>query len=104
MKKPVNKIEDPSLAITSLLAEPHIIRDLVEQLAERRHDTGLIHEAVKPGWRAIETSSLEANVSGETTLSSGNYLLQDPFTTCFLFTCIKSSRQDYKLAWVRSLS
>jgi len=104
MKKPVNKIEDPSLAITATLAEPHIIRNLVERLATRRHDIGYCLEKVEPGWQAIETSSIEANVSGDTNLSSGNSLTQIPFTTCFLFTCSKVKKQKYNLTWVRSLS
>ena len=66
MKKPVNKIEDPSLAITATLADPHILKNLVEQLAKRRHDIGYSLEKVEPGWRAIETSSIEAHVSGDT--------------------------------------
>ncbi|MEP7374974.1 MAG: hypothetical protein ABI675_16375 [Chitinophagaceae bacterium] len=104
MKKPVNKIEDPSLAITAILADPRILKNLVEQLAKRHLDIGYSLEKVEPGWRAIETSSLEANVSGDTNLSSGNSLTQIPFTTCFLFTCIKGKKQPYNLTWVRSLS
>jgi hypothetical protein len=104
MKKPVNKIEDPSLAITATLTEPHILRNLVEQLAARRPDMGYSLEKVEPGWRAIETSSIEAHVSGDTNLSSGNNITQIPFNTCFLFTCIKGKKQQYHLTWVRSLS
>lgn len=104
MKKPINKVEDPSLAITAILAEPHILRNLVEQLATRRYDIGYSHEKVEPGWRTIETSSIEAHVSGDTNISSGNSLTQIPFTTCFLFTCIKGKKQRYALTWVRSLS
>lgn len=104
MKKPVNKIADPSLAITATLTEPHILRNLVEQLAKRHKDIGYSLEKAEPGWRAIETSSIEAHVSGDTNLSSGNHLTQIPFTTCFLFTCIKVKKQHYNLTWVRSLS
>ena len=104
MKKPVNKIEDPSLAITATLADPHILKNLVEQLAKRHLDIGYSLEKAEPGWRAIETSTIEAHVSGDTTLSSGNNLTQIPFTTCFVFTCIKGKKQQYSLTWVRSLS
>ena len=104
MKKPVNKIADPSLAITATLADPHILKNLVEQLAKRHHDIGYSLQKVEPGWRAIETSSIEAHVSGDTNLSSWNNLTQIPFTSCFLFTCIKGKKQHYNLTWVRSLS
>jgi hypothetical protein len=104
MKKPVNKIEDPSLGITATLADQHLLKNLVEQLAQRRRDTGYSFEKVEPGWRAIETSSIEAYVSGDTNISTGNSLTKIPFTTCFLFTCVKGKRQQYNLTWVRSLS
>lgn len=104
MKKPVNRIECPSLAITATLAEPHLLRDLIEELAERRNSTGELDQQLQSGWLAMETSSLEAHVSGDKKLSTQTDMIKIPFTTCFLFTCIKTKGKYYNLEWVRSLS
>ena len=104
MKKPGDKMKKSAINIKATLAESRMLTNLVEKLAVRRHDIGYCFEKVQPGWKAFETSSIEAHVSGVVTLSSEADNIKMVFTTCFLFTCTKGKEQDYKLTWVNSLS
>jgi hypothetical protein len=103
-KKNSNNMENSAIAITADFVESRLLRNLVEKLADRRYDIGYSHEKVEPGWLAIETSSIEAHVSGQMSLSSKDDEINMLFTTCFLFTCTKAKGQDYSLTWVNSLS
>jgi hypothetical protein len=93
-----------SIAITATFDESGFLGNLVEKLADRRNDPGYSFEKVQPGWLAIETSSLEAHVSGDIILADKKDLIKMPFVTCFLFTCTKRRRGEYKLTWANSLS
>lgn len=98
------RMENSSIAITTTLAEPRLLKNLVEKLADRRYDIGYNHEKVESGWEAIETSTIEAYVSGEINLSDKTDLMKIPFITCFLFTCTKGKEDGYNLTWASSLS
>ena len=104
MKKPNDKTGHSAIAITATIPEHCLLQSLVEKLAYRHIDIGYSRESVPVGSQAIETSSLEAHVSGEIILSDENDLINMPFVSCFLFTCTKSKRGDYKLSWSNSLS
>ena len=108
MKKPSNtnsnRIENSVIAIATSLAEPRLLRSLVEKLADRRYDIGYSFEKVQAGWQAIETSSIEAHVSGDINLATETDLIDMPFATCFLFTCTKGRWLNYNLTWINSLS
>lgn len=92
------------ISITADLCEQPLLESVVEELAHRRIDTGFGCQSVPSGLKAIETSSIEAYVSGDMNISCGSGLLNMPFTTCFLFTCAKTKGGDYKLSWSNSLS
>lgn len=106
MKKSKNKlkIETPSISITATLEEADIMKCLIEEIACCRFEMGYNLEKVQPGWQAIETSSLEADVSGNLNLSEKTGLINMSFGTCFLFTCIKEEGNEYSLNWASSLS
>jgi hypothetical protein len=107
MKKPnknSSKMETLPIITTALLNEPYLLKDLVETLARNKPDMGYSRESVQLGWKAIETSSIEAHVSGQLSITSETDDVNILFTTCFLFTCTKGKREDYQLAWVNSLS
>jgi len=99
-----NRLENSAIAITATLVQPRLLKNLVEKLAQRHYDIGYCLEKMQPGWMAIETSSVEAHVSGEINFSSKTGPINMPFVTCFLFTCTKAKGQEYDLTWVRSLS
>ena len=108
MKKPTNNTRKANthsmIAITADLFEQSLLESLVEELAHRRVDIGYCRESVPVGSQAIETSSIEAHVSGEMNISNEVDALNMPFTTCFLFTCFKIKGAEYKFSWSNSLS
>lgn len=97
-------METLPLATSASLNEPYLLKDMVETLAHRRQDIGYSLEKVQLGWRAIETSSIEAHVSGQISILGEADLVNMLFTSCFLFTCTKAKRQNYSLSWVNSLN
>ena len=104
MKKPSNKNDGPAIVITATLEELNLLQVLVEKLAECNLDMGYSLKQVQPGWKAIETSTIEVLVSGGINLTNNNDLVNAPFVTCFLFTCIKPADGKYELTWSSSLS
>jgi hypothetical protein len=92
------------ISITTALCEQPLLQSVVEELAHRRIDIGFGRQRVPAGLKAIETSSIEAYVSGDMSITSESDLLDMAFTTCFLFTCIKAKGGEYKLSWSVSLS
>ena len=103
MKKPSNKKERSQIAITATVEEPCMLQLLVETLAESHSDLGYDTKTVQPGWKGMETSSIEARVSGGINFSSEKSVTT-PFVTCFLFTCKKITSRKYELTWSNSLS
>jgi hypothetical protein len=98
-----------SLRISASFDKPDFLEDLVEKLAQRRNESGFGQIKIPKGLKAVETSSIEAYVSGDVTLSDLNdkneaNLIKMPFISCFFFTCVKEKRKDYDLAWAMSLS
>jgi hypothetical protein len=108
MKKSNNKnyrnMIDSASAVTAALCESVLLKNLVEKLAGRRCDMGFSREKVQAGWQTLETSSIEAHVSGDIRFSDPFAPVNMPFVTSFLFTCIKGNGEEYALTWVSSLS
>ena len=96
MKKP--------LQITATLDRPTLLEDMVEKLADRRIDFGYCNAAVPRELKVIDTSSTETYVSGTVAIKYNKEIINMPFITCFLFTCIKRKQKPYKLEWAVSLS
>jgi hypothetical protein len=107
MKKPNKnggKTEFHPIATSALFNEPYLIRDLVETLASKRPEMGYSRERVQIGWKAIETSTIEAHVSGQLMISDKSSTIEVSFSSGFIFTCARGKREEYQLAWVNSLS
>jgi hypothetical protein len=97
-------MKNSTTAITATLAEPALLKNLVEKLAYRRNNSAYCFEKVQAGWNAIVSSSIEAYVSGDIILSEETDFTIMPFDTSFVFTCIKSKDNEYNLTWTSSLS
>ena len=103
MKKPPRKNKRTQLAITASMEETCMLQVLVETLAESKAPAGYGNRSVENGWRAVDTSSLEARVSGEMNLSQKK-TINKHFVTGFMFTCVQGKRGKYDLTWSNSLS
>jgi hypothetical protein len=93
-----------TLQITAVLDKPEQLASLVEKLAYRRNDNGYSEQIVPANLKAFDTSSTEAFISGVVTFDGEEDIINMPFTTPFLFTCVKGKDEEYKLEWGISLS
>jgi hypothetical protein len=98
------------LHISASFDQPEFLQDLVERLAYRHYDLGFSNERMPLGLKALETSSTETYVSGAIALDFNNESddtkehINMPFTSSFVFTCIKGKTEPYQLIWSSSLS
>ena len=93
------------LHISASFDQPELVQNLVERLAYRRYEIGFGKQVMPRGLKALETSSAETYVSGTIAIDAdNNELINLPFITCFLFTCIKGKSEPYQLIWSSSLN
>lgn len=104
MKKINRKQTNSPLAAAVMIDEMEFLEELVKDLADRHNDIGYSNESAPIGWNTIDTSSLEAYVSGTIAMADDKEHSVMPFTTCFMFTCSKVRKGDYELSWISSLS
>ena len=94
-----------SLHITASLDKVDLLEHMVEKLAIKHLDNGYYNAVVPKYHKAMETSSIESYVSGNMELGiDGTETIRMPFISCFLFTCTREKREEYKLNWSFSLS
>ena len=99
-----------TLHISAAFDKPEFVQNLVEGLAYRRFEFCYGNEKMPPGFKALETSTIETYVSGTIAIDlpadteTGEERINMPFITCFLFTCIKGKTDPYQLIWSSSLS
>ena len=99
MKKEMN--------ITANLYDPGLLKNLVEKLASSHIDFGYNEALVPENWKALETCCTVAYVMGTFSLETTSPVKEQinvPFTSCFLFTCIKEKYGLFSLEWSSSLS
>lgn len=93
------------LQISAAFDQPELVQNLVERLAYRRYELGYGTQLMPRGLKALETSSTETYVSGAMAIDAGtDDIINMPFITCFLFTCIKGKSEPYQLIWSSSLN
>jgi len=93
------------LHISAAFDQPELVQNLVERLAYRRYELGYGTQMMPRGLKALETSSTETYVSGTIAIDEdNNEIINMPFITCFLFTCIKGKSEPYQLIWSSSLN
>lgn len=93
------------LHISAAFDQPELVQNLVERLAYRRYELGYGTQLMPRGLKALETSSTETYVSGTIAIDAdNNEIINMPFITCFLFTCIKGKSEPYQLIWSSSLN
>jgi len=92
------------LHIAAIIDKPELLKDKVEKLALRRFDKGYREQMVLQNWKALETSSTEAYLSGIVRFDGEKDHTGIPFITSFLFTCLRIKAENYKMTWSVSLS
>jgi hypothetical protein len=92
------------LGVGVSIDEMRFIKELINDLAARRNDLGYAYKPVPEGRRAIETSSLEAYVSGKVAMADSANDVITQYSTGYMFTCCKVKGGDYTLTWMSSLS
>ena len=90
--------------ITSTFDNAGLLIAIVERLSSKHIEWVYQKTAVPTGLKSMETSTIEAYVSGQTLVSSEYEKVNMAFESCFLFTCIRSSNSEYKMTWASSLS
>lgn len=99
-----------TLNISAAFDQPEFLQDLVERLADRRYETGFRSQTIPAKHHSFESSTVETYVSGiigidiPVETETGEERINMPFTTSFLFTCIKGKQKNFKMEWVLSMS
>jgi hypothetical protein len=106
MKKGKNyeSVTQLPLAVTACIDEMMFLEELVKHLAETRTSKSKHRVKVEQGWESIQSSSLEVYVTGNMIVSDGDDTSRIPYTTSFLFTCIRENNNGYILSGCFSLS
>ncbi len=92
------------LTIITKVDEPDFIENLAEQLAHSHADMGYGNSKQTGEWQPIETSTTDIYVGGTVEIIMENEQLNIPYITNFLFTCLKTKDEVYRLEWSSSLS
>jgi hypothetical protein len=93
------------LHLTASVDRPEVLENIIEQLASRCYDTGYAQAAVPDSWQALDSSSVEAYLSGRVEFDyNETQRIRLPYITGFLFSCIKGKTDPYDLRWSISLS
>lgn len=81
-----------------------LLESIIEKLSYRKTESHLPCFPAATGMEAIDTSCIEAYVSGSFLLSENEMFACSSFTSCFLFTCIRGEGGGDSLVWSSSLS
>lgn len=93
------------LHLTASVDKPEVLENIIEKLATRRYDIGYRKAIVPSAWQAIDTSSIEAFISGTVEFDyNETQRVRMPYVTAFLFSCEKDRNTPYDLVWSISLS
>ncbi len=100
----MNKKELRKESITSAFDNAGLLIAIVERLAGKHIEYAYQKTTVPAGLKSMDTSTVEAYVSGQSLVASQHEKISMDFETCFLFTCIRSSNTEYNMTWASSLS
>ncbi|HEX2683482.1 MAG TPA: hypothetical protein VHL77_06100 [Ferruginibacter sp.] len=93
------------LHLTATVDRPEVLENIIEELAARRYDIGYARARVPASWEAIDTSSVEAYLSGRVEFDyNETQRIRIPYITAFMFCCTKIMTDPYDLTWSLSLS
>ena len=88
------------LHIITSFDQPKLMENIVEKLAIQHTNHPYSKTRVPKPWRSLETSTVETYVTGTLEFDySESQRVRMPFTTCFIFSCTRERRDEYKLHW-----
>lgn len=94
-----------NLHLVASVDKPDVLENIIEKLAIRPNDIGYAKAAVPKSWLALDSSSVEAYISGHIEFDYNEIQrIRIPYTTAFLFSCTKQKNDPYDLKWSFSLS
>lgn len=92
------------LHLTASVDDPDALENIIEQLANRRYDTGCTNVSLPAPLQAINTSSLEIYMSVRVEFDyNKTHRIRIPYAAPFLFSCTKEKNNPYDLMWSISL-
>jgi hypothetical protein len=91
------------LVRTSVSAK-NVLKEMVEVLATRKCDFRTKTIDYLSDFGTMESSSVEAYLSGENQFCEDHRMISMPYFTSFCFTCIRTKHTGYQLVWGISLS
>lgn len=93
------------LHLVASVDKPEVLENIIEKLAIRPNDIGYAKAAVPKSWKALDTSSVEAYISGAVEFDyNETQRIKIPYITGFIFSCVKEKDNPYDLTWSFSLS
>jgi hypothetical protein len=106
MKDTNHKKEDPGQKFTveATIHKPRLLHAIIRELASKLTESRYSRDHQEKGWRTFNSSSPETYVSGKVVVSSNGENIPIAFDTCFLFTCIRTSKSVCRPEWGISLS
>jgi hypothetical protein len=106
MKDTNHKKENPDqkLTVEATIHKPKLLNAIVRELANKLTENRYSRDHQERGWQTFNSSSPETYVSGKVVVSSNGENIPISFDTCFLFTCIRTSKRIYRPEWGISLS
>lgn len=98
------KVQQTDLNVVTNFAEQDILIPKIEKLAEFSFDRRYSSYKIQPGFRLIETCSIEVYIKVDIDLNKNKEVIYLNTVSNFMFTCIKAENENYKLQWSISLS
>ena len=93
------------LHLTAKLDQPELLENMVEKLAIRPNEKSATKTRVPKTWQALDTSSIEAYVSGVVEFDyNEDQRIRVPFITCLVFSCTRGGNEPYDLCWTASFN
>lgn len=93
------------LHLVASVDRPEMLNEIIVKLAIRPYDIGYGRARVPRSWYALDTSSVEAYISGGVEFDyNETQRINIPYITGFVFSCTKENDKPYDLKWSFSLS
>jgi hypothetical protein len=91
-------------SVSVAIDETKLLCDMVEELAKFKRKAAFNPAASPEGWTTVESSTLEAYISGTVSMDLDGGHVKPSFVASFVFTCVRPINGDYALCFMNSMS